>query len=172
MMKHYLLLFIGLLLFSTTTTALEKASPKQTGDVHQRVQQAVPYALDQTLQTFSKTVHGGVLHVVAKSADNTRQIKLIQDYLLKMANDFRKGDFSETERMHGANMPGLAQLKMAETDDIKYEYKALANGAQIHFSTEYPQYDQALHEWLEAQMSDHVNYVIPEHLQHHSKPIE
>jgi hypothetical protein len=75
---------------------------------------------------------------------------LIQAHLLKIANEFRKGDFSVTERIHGADMPGLAQLKMAETDDIKFEYKALANGAQIHYSTEYPQYIQALHEWFDA----------------------
>ncbi|MDD1614420.1 MAG: aspartate carbamoyltransferase, partial [Methylococcaceae bacterium] len=122
-MKHYTL--IGLLLFSMTAVALEKASPKQVDEVQQRTQQVVPYALDQTQLTFTKTVHGGVQHVVAKSADNTRQIKLIQENLQKMANDFRRGDFSVTEQIHGADMPGLAQLKKAETDDIKYEYKEL-----------------------------------------------
>lgn len=167
-MKHYHLLLLGLLLFSATTPALEKNGAKQS----EGVQQAIPYALDQTLQTFSKTVHGGVMHVVAKSQDNTRQIKLIQEYLLKMANNFRKGDFSATERMHGADMPGLVQLKKAETDDIRYEYKALTNGAQIHFSTEYPLYVQALHEWLDAQMSEHGNDVIPDHLKHHSTVAE
>jgi len=171
-MKHSPLIFIGLLLFSTTTPAVEKVSPKQVDEVQQRTQQVVPYALDQTLQTFSKTVHGGVQHVVVKSADNTEQIKLIQANLLKMASDFRKGDFSVTERIHGADMPGLARLKMAETDDIKYEYKALPNGAQIHYSTEYPQYVQALHEWFDAQMSEHGNEVVPEHIKHHATPAE
>jgi hypothetical protein len=171
-MKHNTLIGVGLLLFSLTAVALEKASPKQVDEVQQRTQQVVPYALDQTLLTFTKTVHGGVQHVIAKSADNTQQIKLIQENLLKMANDFRKGDFSVTEHIHGADMPGLAQLKMAETDDIKFEYKALPNGAQIHYSTEYPQYVQALHEWFDAQMSEHGNEVIPEHIQHHSKPAE
>jgi hypothetical protein len=171
-MKPYTLLLAGLVLLPTLAPALEKATQKQVAEVQQRTQQVVPYALDQTLLTFTKTVHGGVQHVVAKAADNTEQIKLIQANLLKMANDFRKGDFSETGRIHGADMPGLAQLKMAETDDIKYEYKALANGAQIHYSTEYPQYVQALHEWLYAQMSEHGNDVIPEHLQHHSIPAE
>jgi hypothetical protein len=171
-MKHYPLIFIGLLLFSTTTLALEKASPKQTDEVHQRMQQVVPFTLDQTVETFTKTVHGGVQHVVAKSADNTRQIKLIQAHLLKIANEYRKGDFSVTERVHGADMPGLALLKMAETDDIKFEYKALPNGAQIHFSSEYPQYVQALHEWFEAQKREHGNEVIPEHIQHHLAPAE
>jgi hypothetical protein len=64
------------------------------------------------------------------------------------------------------------RLKRAETDDIKYEYKALPNGAQIHYSTEYPQYVQALHEWFDAQMSEHGNEVVPEHIKHHSTPAE
>jgi hypothetical protein len=171
-MKHYPLLFIVLLLYSTTTPALEKTSPKQADEVQQRTQQVVPYSLDQTQMTFTRTIHGGVQHVVAKSADNTRQIKLIQENLLKMSNDFGKGDFSVTEHIHGANMPGLARLKMAEPGDIKYEYKALPNGAQIHYSTEYPQYVQALHEWFDAQMSEHGNDVVPEHIKHHSTMAE
>ena len=171
-MNYYPLLLTGLLLVSTTAPGLEKTSPAQSEETRQRIQQAVPYALNETLQTFSKTAHGGVQHVVVKSAGNTSQIKLIQSHLLKMANDFRKGDFSATERMHGADMPGLALLKKAETDDIKYEYKALENGAQIHYSTEFPPYVQALHEWFDAQMSDHGNADIPLHNQHHSAPSE
>lgn len=171
-MKHYRLIFIGLLLFSTITPALEKTSSGTVDEVRQHMQQVVPYALDQTLQTFTKTVHGGVQHVVAKSADNTQQIKLIQEHLLKIANEFKKGDFSATERVHGADMPGLTQLKTAETDDIKFEYKALPNGAQIHYSTEYPQFVEALHEWFDAQKRAHGNDEIPGHSQHHSTPAE
>ncbi len=167
-MKNYPLIVVGLLLFSATASAIEQAAPKQVEEVHHRVQRVVPYALDQTLQTFTKTVHGGVQHVVVKSADNTKQIKLVQEHLLKVADAFRKGDFSTTERVHGPDMPGLTQLKKAETDDIKFEYKALPNGAQIHYSTEYPQYVQALHMWFDAQLKDHGSDVIPEHSQHHS----
>jgi hypothetical protein len=171
-MKHNTLIGAGLFLLSTAALALEETSPKQIDEVHQGMQQVVPFALDQTLQTFTKTVHGGVQHVVAKSTDDTKQIKLIQAHLLKIADEFRKGDFSVTERIHGADMPGLAQLKRAETDDIRFEYKALPNGAQIHYSTEYPQYVQALHEWFDAQMSEHGNAEIPEHIKHHSTPAE
>jgi hypothetical protein len=171
-MKHYTLIGVGLLLFSTAAPALEKTGPKQVDAVEQRTQKVAPFALDETLETFSKTVHGGVQHIVAKSADNTRQIKLIQAHLHKIADEFRKGDFSVTERIHGADMPGLARLKMAETDDIKFEYEALPNGGQIHYSTEYPQYVQALHEWFDAQAREHGNEVIPEHIKHHSTPAE
>lgn len=171
-MKNNPLLLVGLLLFSTAAAAFEKTGPEPVDEVRQRAQQVVPYTLDQALQTFTKTVHGGIQHVVAKSANDTREIKLIQTHLLEIANEFRKGDFSVTERVHGADMPGLTQLKMAKTDDIKFEYKALPNGAQIHYSTEYPQFVQALHEWFDAQMIEHGNDKIPEHSKHHSAPAE
>ncbi|MFA5922063.1 MAG: aspartate carbamoyltransferase [Methylococcaceae bacterium] len=171
-MKHYPLIFIGLFLFSTTTPAVEKVSPKQIDEVDQRMQQVVPFSLDQALETFTRTVHGGVQHIVAKSPDDTKQIKLIQAHLIKIADEFRKGDFSVTERIHGADMPGLAVLKMAEPDDIKFEYKPLPNGGQIHYSTEYPQYVQALHEWFDAQKKEHGNDEMPEHIKHHSTPAE
>lgn len=171
-MKNQLLIVAGLLLSSTAALAVEKTAEKPIDEVHQRMQQVVPYALDQTLETFTKTVHGGVQHVVTRSPDNTQQIKLIQAHLLKIANEFRKGDFSVTEKIHGADMPGLVQLKTAKTDDIKFDYKALENGAQIHYSTEYTPFIQALHAWFDAQITEHGNAAIPGHIQHHKTPAE
>lgn len=171
-MKHKPLVFIAILIFSSATLAAENADPKHLQEVRQRTQIVVPFAVDETLQTFTKTVHGGVQHVVTKSPDNTKQIKLIQEHMQKIADEFRKGDFSVTERMHGPNTPGLARLKRAGTDDIRYEYKPLANGAQIHFSSEYPELVQALHEWFDAQATEHGNEAIPGHTQHHSKPAD
>lgn len=171
-MNNYPLIVIGLLLFSTAVSAVEKTGLKSVDEVRQRAQQVVPYTIDQVLQTFTKTVHGGVQHVVAKSADNTRQVKLIQAHLLEITNEFRKGNFSVTERVHGTEMPGLALLKTAKPDDIKFDYTALANGAQIHYSTEYPQFVQALHEWFDAQEIEHGKELIPEHTQHHLTPAE
>jgi hypothetical protein len=166
-MKHAALISMAFLFFATSAFAEENVAPQRKEDVEQRRQELVPYDPKQALETFSKTVHGGVLHVVTK-ADNPEQVKLIQDHLKKMAEEFRKGDFSSTMRMHGTDMPGLQQLKSAAADDIRYEYKPLSNGAQIHFSTEYPQYVQALHEWLDAQAKDHGNPQVPEHTKHHS----
>ncbi|MDD5271776.1 MAG: aspartate carbamoyltransferase [Methylovulum sp.] len=140
-------------------------------------QQQTPFDRETTLQTFVKTVHGGVQHIVVKSdvlkpADRAREIKLIQAYLQERADEFNKGDFSVTERIHGADMPGLAQLKRAKPDDIRFDYKPLENGAQIHYSTEYPMFVQALHAWFDAQMTEHHNDVIPDHSQHHLTPAD
>jgi hypothetical protein len=171
-MKLYFLIVATLVLFSSPVLAVDEPSPAQIEAIHQREKQIAPFDVDQAIEMFSKTVHGGVQHIVVKSADNTKQIKLIQEYLLKITNSLNKGDFSETERIHGANMPGLARLKKAEPYDIKFEYEALPNGAQIHFSTEYPQYAQALHEWFDAQQKEHKNEVIQEHSKHHLTPTE
>lgn len=171
-MKHNPFFVIAILAFSLAVQAEEKADPKHLEEVRQRTQLVVPYAVDETLQTFTKTVHGGIQHLVAKSPDNSKQIKLIQEHLKKIAEEYRKGDFSVTERMHGANTPGLARLKRAGTDDIRYQYKPLADGGQIHFSSEYPELVQALHEWFDAQATEHGNDAIPGHMQHHSKPAD
>ncbi len=166
-MNRFTVAVAGLLIFSASALAVDHASPKPSNVP------VLPYPAEQTVQTFSKTVHGGVQHVVAKAAaDNVQVVKAIQSHLFKIAGDFRKGDFSVTERLHGANMPGLAQLKKAEQGDIRYDYKSLDNGGQIHYSSEYPQYVQALHEWFDAQASEHGAAVVPGHNQHHLTPAE
>lgn len=162
----------GLLIFSTTAVALDNSGYKPAIETTQRIKHETPYDIDNTLQTFTKTVHGGVQHVVAKSADDAQLIKSIQANLFEIANNFKKGNFSISERKHGTDMPGLAKLKTAQTDDIKFEYKTLDNGAQIHYSTENTQFVQALHQWFDAQTMDHSNNVIPGHNQHHSNVSE
>lgn len=152
--------------------AAETQTAKTNDTMQQRMQEALPYDVNQTIATFSKTVHGGIQHVVVKSKDNTEQITRIQKHLMQMTERLRKGDFSLTESLHGKDMPGLAQLKTAKPDDISYKYKALENGGQIHYSSEYPQYVGALHEWFDAQASEHGNSEIPGHSQHHSSPAE
>lgn len=171
-MNTKLLNAIGFLLFSSALSALESTDPEQIANVQERTQQLVPYALEKTVQTYTKTVHGGVQHIMVKPPADAKQIKLVQTYLKKLAEDFKKGDFTQTERIHGPNMPGLALLKRATTDDIKIVYEDLPNGGQIHFSTEYPTYDQALHEWFDAQTSEHHAPKLEEHTKHHLAPSE
>jgi hypothetical protein len=163
-MKNKRLLLMCLLVLSSNTYA-EDQKPTT---IEQRMQLLLPYIVDQTLESFSKTVHGGIQHVVVKSADNSVQIKVVQTHLRKMVERYRKGDFSFSEKLHGADMPGLAQLKAAKVDDIKYEYQQLTNGGQIHYSSEYPLLVAALHEWFDAQNKQHGNVEINGHKHHHA----
>lgn len=170
-MKNFVSIIFIFPVFLGTVQAVESFAGKNAAK-NANTEQIVPYPSDQAIESFSKTVHGGIMHILAKSAGDTNQIKLIQDYLLKTAKEFRARDFSSTERFHGTDMPGLAKMKAAEINDIQYEYKALENGGQIHFSTEYPDLVTALHEWIDAQIKDHGNAVLPEHSRHHSSPAE
>jgi hypothetical protein len=163
---------VGLLLLPALSPAVENNTSNSTDAMQQRMQQTLPYATDKTETTYTRTVHGGVQHVVVKSASDSRQIKAVQQHLQRLIEQYRKGDFSMPERMHGKDMPGLAQLKMAKPDDIRFDYKSLENGGQIHFSSEYPQFVGALHEWFDAQISEHGNPAQSPHQQHHSTPAE
>jgi hypothetical protein len=51
-------------------------------------------------------------------------------------------------------MPGLRDL-VAGAAKISVEYTALPNGAQIAYITQDPQLITALHQWFDAQLSDH-----------------
>lgn len=162
-MKTYLLIILAVWALAC------EAKPDATAPVDAGL---VAYDTQQANESFSKTVHGGIMHIVAKSADNSRQIKLIQQYLRQTAAEFKQGNFSSTERFHGLDMPGLAKMKAAKKDDIRYEYQALPNGGQIHFSTEYPDLLTALNHWFDAQIKDHGAIKLPEHKRHHASSAE
>ncbi|HNM73311.1 MAG TPA: aspartate carbamoyltransferase, partial [Nitrosomonas sp.] len=68
------------------------------------------------------------------------------------------------------NMPGLADLKTAKDGQIKISYKELPDGAEITYSTEIQKLKNAIHQWFEAQLSDHAQHAVPGHehnFEHH-----
>jgi hypothetical protein len=66
------------LLINVSVQALDDKNPIKPDNRLKNVQTSVPYALDKTLQSYYKTVHGGVQHVVIQSVVDTTKIKLIQ----------------------------------------------------------------------------------------------
>jgi len=170
-MKKIALLTLTLSFFLCTAQAEESDAGKHAAK-NTSAHQLLPYSVDQALEGFAKTANGGIMQIVAKPDSDSKQIKLMQQYLRQTAVEYAKGDFSSTERFHGTDMPGLAQMKAAKVNDISYEYKALQNGGQIVFSTEDPQLLNVLHAWIEAQIKEHGNAVLSGHQQHHSAPAE
>lgn len=171
-MKHHTILALVAISLSASVQAQDSASAERRHEINQKVQEGLAFDWRQTKQAFTKSVHGGIQHLFAKSIDDTHLIKAIQVYMLRLASQFRAGDFADTERIHGADMPGLAELKKAGPNDIKFEYKALPTGAQIHFVTEDTHLLENLHAWFEAQIKDHGNADVSEHTKHHLSPAE
>lgn len=162
------IILLSLVFFATLTAhAVEPADEKRLDEVAERGIHVMPFDLEKTTHVFSKTANGGIQQVIAKDKSDTEQIQLIRDHLLEISEEFEQGDFSKPAQIHGEGMPGLAELKTADPGQIKIEYIALPDGAQINYSTKSPQFIRAIHQWFDAQLSDHARHAIPGHSHQH-----
>ncbi len=150
------LIIAGGVSLALLTTAILPAQTRQA-DVAKRGAQVMPFDLEQTMHVFQKLKDGGLQKVVVKDAGNKKQIALIQSHLKEAAEKFNKGDFSDPAKIHGDDMPGLAQLR-AGAKQINIRYSALPDGAQIRYTTNDSKLITALHRWFDAQLSDHGHH--------------
>lgn len=120
-----------------------------------RASQVMGFDLDATTHTFTQATDGGVEQVVANDpADNTN-IGLIRTHLQAVAAEFSAGDYSEPATIHGADMPGLAELQ-AGASRVQVGYEETPAGARIVYRSADPVLVAALHAWFDAQNSDHA----------------
>jgi hypothetical protein len=149
---------IGAVLVSLAMIVLYRPpiAPGQTRqeEVAVRGAKVMPFDLEQTTHVFQKLDDGGLQKVVVKDPSNEKQIAMIQAHLKEESEKFRKGDFSDPAKIHGKDMPGLAELK-AGAGKISVRYAALPDGAQIRYQAKDPKLVMAIHQWFSAQLSDH-----------------
>jgi len=131
------------------------ANQKRQGEVSQRGKDVMPFTLAATTHIFTKDAEGGVQQVVAKKSSDTGQIKLVRQHLKEIREQFLKGDFSGPSHIHGQDMPGLADLKVAQPGQINIAYKDVKGGAKLTYKTSDISLVAALHKWFDAQLSDH-----------------
>jgi len=166
-MIKLLFITVGLALFTTLPAdAAEKADEKRLDEVAARGSHVMPFDLGKTTHIFTQTPNGGVQQVIAKNKSDTGQINSIRAHLSEIYNEFKQGNFSNPEKIHGKDMPGLAELKAAQPEQIKFEYEELPDGAQITYSTKVEELKRAIHQWFEAQLSDHARHAVPGHSHH------
>jgi hypothetical protein len=122
--------------------------------VAERGETVMPFDLEQTTHRFTPTATGGTQDVVADQRGDTEQIDLIRAHLRKEAAAFSRGDFADPARIHGADMPGLAELQDGY-DRFEVHYENRADGATLTYTTEDSALADALHEWFQAQLGDH-----------------
>ena len=127
----------------------------------------MPFNLKATTHIFTKTADGGVQRVVAKSAADVQQVKLVRRHLHDIQTEFLEGDFSGPEHIHGAEMPGLADLKAAGRGQVAIKYRDVDAGAELTYRTSDAKLVTALHQWFDAQLSDHGADAMAGHAQHH-----
>lgn len=129
------------------------ASPRQA-EVRAKGTQVMPFSLDQTLHTFDKTDSGGVQRVRVRSAAPD-QVAMIRSHLSSIARSFARRDFSAPAHIHGADMPGMAEMKAARSDELTVDYRELADGAELDYVGKSASIVDAIHRWFDAQLADH-----------------
>ncbi len=154
------------LLTAIPAHAVEKASEQRLDAVVERGSHVMPFDLEQTTHVFSKTEDGGVQQVIVKDPNNAEQINLIRRHLTKISDEFKRGDFSNPAKIHGDTMPGLAELRKAKPNQIAIVYKELPDGAEIKYSSDNPTLINAIHQWFDAQLSDHARHAVSGHPHH------
>lgn len=150
-----------------TLSALGAADPQRQAEVAKLGADVMPFSLKATTHIFTKTAEGGVQRVVAKSASDAQQVKLVREHLREIKTQFLKGDFSGPTHIHGAEMPGLADLKAAKPGQVAIDYKEVATGAELTYRTADAKLVAALHQWFDAQLSDHGADAMAGHMHHH-----
>jgi hypothetical protein len=154
---------IFLALGATTTAPAQSASPERVEEVAKRGAEVMPFDLKQTQHVFTKTETGGVQQVLARDPANANQIGLIRQHLAKISGEFARGDFSDPARIHGEDMPGLAELRNARPEKLRVEYRELPNGAEIDYASDDPALIAAIHRWFDAQLAEHGPDAMPGH---------
>ncbi len=122
--------------------------------VHHMSHEVMPFEMAKTLHIFKMTATGGVQKVIARDPQSTDQIALIRQHLKKEAARFQRGDYGDPAALHGADMPGLKELK-ARASEIKVQYAELPAGAQLIFTVPDVALLTSLHRWFGAQLSEH-----------------
>jgi len=128
--------------------------PGPGSQMNRQAGMVMPFDLNATTHTFTTTPDGGVEQVVANDPADTTNTAAIRAHLRDEAGKFSAGDYSDPARIHGADMPGLAEVA-AGALRIGVRYDPVPAGARITYSATDPTLVNALHIWFGAQTSDH-----------------
>ncbi len=137
--------------FGSGRTVPQEARQERVAEKGARV---MPFDLEATTHVFEKTDTGGVQKVVADDPDDAENVTAIRKHLKEEADVFSRGEFSDPASIHGEDMPGLAELE-AGAESVEVRYEDLPDGAQIVLESDDPELVAAVHDWFDAQLSDH-----------------
>jgi hypothetical protein len=150
----HLLLIAGVIAVGIGYGVNTFARQQRQAEIAVRGAQVMPFDLDKTTHTFVQSEDGGIQTVTANDADDQEQVRLIREHLRTEGTAFSRGDFADPGRIHGEDMPGLKALS-AGVGKINVAYSDLPNGARLTYSTDDISLVHALHQWFDAQVSDH-----------------
>jgi hypothetical protein len=127
---------------------------RRRAEVAERGADVMPFDLDATTHTFTKTADGGRQTVVADDPADAEQIALIRAHLAVERDSFARGVFDDPAAIHGHDMDGVAELR-AGYAAVSVEYADRRAGAELVYRTDDPDLVDAIHAWFDRQLMDH-----------------
>lgn len=158
---------IAIALASAMPVSVIAADTQRQAEVAKRGKDIMPFSLKATTHIFSQTATGGIQRVVVNNPGDTAQIELVRAHLQSIRQQFLHGDFAGPSHIHGADMPGLDELRAAKPGQIAITYREVDGGAELEYRTSSPPIVAALHKWFDAQLSDHGVDAMPGHHHQH-----
>lgn len=146
----------------------QKATAQRQAEVSRRGRDVMPFSLPATQHVFTRTGQGGVQQVVARDASDAAQVQLVRRHLRDIREQFLRGDFWGPSHIHGQDMPGLAALRAARPGELAIDYRDIEGGAELRYTTAQAPLVSALHQWFDAQLSDHGPDAMAGHEHHHT----
>lgn len=139
---------------SSTPSATSSGLAQRRKEVASKGSLVMPFDLTRTRHVFIDRPNGGVQTVTALDPRDRRNISLIHHHLREEVKRFKRGDFGDPAEIHGADMPGLEELRQG-AQRIKIRYEQLPDGGRIHYVTDDPALVRGVHTWFRAQSMDH-----------------
>ena len=155
MLRTRTVLMLALIAAGALPAMAQNADSARIDEVARRGVEVMPFDLRATVHVFTRLDQGGVQRVAARDPGDAAQVRLVREHLQDIRGRFLRGDFSGPAHIHGADMPGLAALRQAAPGQLLIDYQDVPGGAELRYRSADPALVAALHQWFEAQLSDH-----------------
>jgi hypothetical protein len=130
-------------------------------EMMQRGDQAMGFSHEKTTHHFLLYKDGGAIEVSANDASDTVSRDEIREHLQHIAKMFSAGDFNVPALVHGENPAGTEIMK-SRVDKIAYHFEETERGARVRITTTDPEALQAVHLFLQYQITEHHTGDSPE----------
>lgn len=119
-----------------------------------RGDQVMGFDHTRTTHHFRRQADGGSVEVEVVDPADAESLAQIRHHLRQVAESFAQGDFSMPRAIHDRVLPGVPEMIRLGAA-IEYRYEEIENGARVRFQTADPEARAAIHEFLQAQTTDH-----------------
>ena len=114
----------------------------------------MPFNAHSVTHVFQKNEAGGIQQEVAKNPDDKDLVAAIRTHLEAEAQRFGDGQYSDPAKAHGKPMPGVKCLSAIKPGQMAITYRNVAGGAAVDYVGRDAATVDAIHKWLDAEISD------------------